>query len=100
VRPSLPGSVENLLHRAGGDRFLLRFDREPVPEYLRSALLGRAIGVVYRPDTERQSHYFHARPADRFDALIHIDETTALAPLDPVPRLGTEEPGETYPFAV
>ncbi|WP_063058742.1 erythromycin esterase family protein [Nocardia sienata] len=100
VRPSLPGSVENLLHRAGDGRFLLRFDREPVPEQLRSALLERAIGVVYRPETERRSHYFHARPADRFDALIHIDETTALSPLDPVTRPASGEPGETYPFAV
>lgn len=100
VRPSLPGSVENLLHRAGGERFLLRFDREPVPEELRSPLLERAIGVVYRPDTERQSHYFHARPAARFDALLHIDETTALSPLDVVAHRGAEEPGETYPHAV
>lgn len=100
VRPSLPGSVEDLLHRAGGERFLLRFDREPVPGELRSPLLERAIGVVYRPDTERRSHYFHARPADRFDALIHIDETTAVSPLDLVAHRGPAEPGETYPHAV
>lgn len=100
VRPSLSGSIENLLHRTGRDRFLLRFDRGPVPEAFRSVLLERAIGVVYRPDTERRSHYFHARPADRFDALLHFDETTALQPLDLVSRRDAEEPGETFPYAV
>lgn len=100
VRPSLAGSIENLLHRTGRGRFMLRFDRDPVPETLRSALLERAIGVVYRPDTERRSHYFHARPADRFDALVHFDETTALRPLDLISRRDAEKPGQTYPYAV
>lgn len=100
VRPSLSGSIENLLHRTGRDCFLLRFDRGPVPEALRSALLERAIGVIYRPATERRSHYFHARAADRFDALVHFDETTALQPLDLVSRRDVEKPGETYPYAV
>ncbi|WP_280422930.1 erythromycin esterase family protein [Nocardia carnea] len=99
VRPSLPGSVENLLHRAGIERFLLRFDREPIPA-LDAPQLERAIGVIYRPDNERRSHYFHARPADRFDALLHIDETTALTPLDLVAHRGPDEPGDTYPHAV
>jgi hypothetical protein len=45
--------------------------------------LGRAIGVIYEPATERQSHYFHVRPADQFDAMIHIDRTRALEPLKP-----------------
>lgn len=99
VRPSLPGSVENLLHRTGIDRLLLRLDDGPIAA-LEAPQLERAIGVVYRPDNERRSHYFHARPADRFDALLHIDETTALTPLDLVSHRGPDEPGDTYPHAV
>lgn len=49
---------------------------------LRAARLQRAIGVIYRPQTERQSHYFHSRVADQFDAVIHIDETRVLEPLE------------------
>ncbi|OQS13039.1 erythromycin esterase [Nocardia donostiensis] len=100
VQPSLDGSVENLLHGIDRDQFLLRFDTDTTPEALRSALLERAIGVVYRPQSERRSHYFHTRPADQFDALIHIDETTALPPLDRISHRGPAEPGETYPYAV
>ena len=42
----------------------------------------RAIGVIYRPETERLSHYFEARLPDQFDAIIHLDETRALEPLE------------------
>jgi hypothetical protein len=56
--------------------------------------------VIYRPDTERQSHYFHARVADQFDALIHIDYTTAVEPLEKIAPWTTVEPPETYPSAV
>jgi len=49
---------------------------------LREARLERAIGVIYRPETERWSHYFHARLPDQFDAIIHIDETRAVEPLE------------------
>jgi erythromycin esterase-like protein len=52
---------------------------------LRTPRLERAIGVVYRPQTERISHYFYARLPDQFDAVIHVDETTAIEPLIPVP---------------
>ena len=62
--------------------------------------LQRAIGVIYRPETERQSHYFHTRLADQFDALIHIDETSALEPLDKDRLWVTAEPPETYPSGV
>ena len=60
-------------------------------------LLERAIGVIYRPQTERQSHYFHARVTEQFDALIHVDRTTALVPLEPSPHWYREEVPETYP---
>ncbi|WP_219509029.1 erythromycin esterase family protein [Nonomuraea ceibae] len=98
VRPALPGSVEELLHRVQAREFMLRFDvARPAADVLRAALLERAIGVIYRPRTERQSHYFRARVADQFDAVIHIDETRALEPLE---RTGCWERGEAYPFTV
>jgi erythromycin esterase-like protein len=67
---------------------------------LASARLQRAIGVIYRPQTERQSHYFRARPADQFDAVIHIDETRALEPIERTARWDAGELPETYPHAV
>jgi erythromycin esterase-like protein/orotate phosphoribosyltransferase len=101
VPPGLADSVEELLHEVGEKEFLLRFDAAPrAADTLRSARLQRAIGVVYRPETERESHYFRARAADQFDALIHIDETRATEPLElAVPEHEGEMP-ETYPFAV
>ena len=63
--------------------FLLRL-RDDAALRLLVALqrLQRAISVIYRPDTERQSHYFYTRLAQQSDAVIHIDETSALEPLD------------------
>jgi erythromycin esterase-like protein len=63
-------------------------------------LLERAIGVIYRPQTERLSHYFRARLPEQFDLVIHVDETTALEPLEPASEWAAdrdEEPPETYP---
>jgi erythromycin esterase-like protein len=62
--------------------------------------LQRAIGVIYRPERERKRHYFHARLADQFDAMIHIDETSALEPLDRGTVWPGAEPPETYPSGV
>jgi erythromycin esterase-like protein/predicted phosphoribosyltransferase len=101
VRPALPNSVEHLFHQVGSKEFLLSFDLTlPAADVLRSARLERAIGVIYRPQTERQSHYFHARVADQFDAVIHIDETRAVEPLERTARWDRGEPPETYPFAI
>jgi hypothetical protein len=66
----------------------------------RSPRLERAIGVIYRPQTERQSHYFRSRVSDQFDALIHIDETRAVEPLERTAGWERGEVPETYPFAV
>ncbi|HEY4464205.1 MAG TPA: erythromycin esterase family protein, partial [Streptosporangiaceae bacterium] len=78
VRPALADSAEELLHEAGEKEFLLDFAAaHRSAGVLRSGRLERAIGVIYRPQTERQSHYFRARVADQFDAVIHIDETRA-----------------------
>jgi len=83
------------------DAFLLSFAKSRrAAEILSSARLERAIGVIYRPQTERQSHYFRARVADQFDAVIHLDETRALEPLERTAHWELGEPPETYPFAV
>jgi erythromycin esterase-like protein/predicted phosphoribosyltransferase len=101
VRPALPGSVEELFHQVGQKEFMLTFrPGTAVAQRLGTARLERAIGVIYRPDTERQSHYFRARPADQFDALIHIDDTRALEPLERTGVWETGEVPETYPFTV
>jgi erythromycin esterase-like protein len=101
VRPGLEGSWEDVLHDAGIDRCLLTLKGNDAVKPLAAARrLQRAIGVIYRPDTERQSHYFHTRLADQFDALVHIDETSALEPLDKGQVWVTGEPPETYPSGV
>jgi erythromycin esterase-like protein len=104
VRPSLPGSVERLMHDVGIERFFLPLRgseaAHAAAEVMREPMLERAIGVIYRPDTERQSHYFHARVGEQFDAMFHFDETSAVVPLE---RRGKwspadgDEPPETFP---
>jgi erythromycin esterase-like protein len=101
VRPALADSAEELFHDTGEKGFLLSFGHAAqAAQVLRSARLERAIGVIYRPDTERQSHYFQARVADQFDAVIHIDETRAVEPLERTAGWEQGEVPETYPFAV
>jgi hypothetical protein len=56
--------------------------------------------VIYRPETERQSHYFRARLPDQFDAVLHFDETRAVEPLETTAEWETGEAPETFPFAV
>ena len=99
VRPSLPGSYERLFHDAGVSQFVLLLSEHETREALRATRLERAIGVIYRPDTERVSHYFRARLPDQFDAVLHIDETQALEPLE---RWSIDEIDlpETYPHAL
>jgi erythromycin esterase-like protein len=101
VRPALADSVEELFHEVGEKAFLVRPAVMPgAAETLRSPRLERAIGVIYRPETERQSHYFRARLADQYDAAIHIDETRAVEPLERTARWEQGEVPETYPFTV
>jgi len=98
VRPGLKGSYEALFHEVGIPRFLLPLrNNRAVGEDLRQARLERAIGVIYRPETERLSHYFHARLSDQFDAVLHFDETRALEPLERTAGWETNEPAETFP---
>ena len=102
VRPALAGSYEALFHDVGQPRFLIALrDGGAVAEALRVPRLERAIGVIYRPETERHSHYFQARLTDQFDVVLHFDRTRAVQPLDR--DSGREQPGEvpeTYPAGV
>jgi len=98
VRPALAGSIEELLHETGKSSFLVPMHSgSPATGALEVVRLARAIGVIYLPQTERQSHYFHVRPSDQFDAMIHIDETRALEPLEPTSVWIAGETPETYP---
>jgi erythromycin esterase-like protein len=99
VRPSLPGSYEHLFHETGLSKFLLLLREGSSRDVLATERLERAIGVIYRPETERTSHYFRARLAQQFDAVFHIDRTSALEPLE---RWAVEEADlpETYPTGV
>ena len=98
VRPSLDGSYERLFHDAGMAQFLLLLNDARLRDAL-APRLERAIGVIYRPETERVSHYFTARLAEQFDAVMHIDETRALEPLERWSRHEADLP-ETYPSAL
>jgi len=106
VRPSLDDSYERLFHevcdRLDASRVLLRM-REPndATHALASPRLQRAIGVIYRPETERMSHYYDVELPRQFDAIIHIDETSALRGLEPGEAWHAgAEPPETYPSGV
>jgi protein-L-isoaspartate(D-aspartate) O-methyltransferase len=84
VRPARSDSYERLCHDSGVPAFLLHL-RHPAREALRDELfeprLERAIGVVYRPETELESHYFQAILPAQFDEYIWFDETSAVSPL-------------------
>jgi erythromycin esterase-like protein len=105
VRPSLPESYERLSHDSGVPRFLLDLREGEVGRDIRQALmeprLERFIGVIYRPDTERWSHYSHAILPRQFDGWVWFDETGAVTPLIGADAAG-EHAGEeeTYPFGV
>jgi erythromycin esterase-like protein len=87
-----------MFHDAGIPHFLLviRRNRELV-EQLKHSHLERAIGVIYRPETERWSHYFHASLSQQFDAVIHFDETRAVGPLERTAQWEKGEFADTYP---
>ena len=98
VRPALDASVEQLLHRCAIPRFLLTLRDQAVDGVLSRPRLERAIGVIYRPDTERQSHYFMARVARQFDYLVHFDRTRALRALPGAHgHVADDEVPATYP---
>jgi erythromycin esterase-like protein len=101
VRPGLPDSWEELFHQTGPPNFLLRFKDNPnLAAPLAGNRLERAIGVIYRPQTERMSHYFLANITEQFDAVIHLDRTEAVDPLDDAASLVDEGVPETFPSGV
>jgi len=100
VRPALAGSYERLCHEAGAARFLLplrQLAQSEGPARLMEPRLERAIGVIYRPETELQSHYFQAVLARQFDEYIWFDKTSAVTPL---PTRQLQGVPETYPFGL
>jgi len=102
VRPAHLDSFERLFHDSALPAFVLHL-RDPQRSEVRGELspprLERAIGVVYRPETELLSHYFQASLPDQFDEMIWFDETSAVEPLPVQPLAGPDLP-ETYPFGL
>ena len=100
VRPALRGSYEELFHETGLPGFWIDLRGAGRIGVLQQRRIERAIGVIYRPESERLSHYFHVRLPEQFDAIIHIDETHAVEPLERTSLLEEGELPETYPFKV
>jgi erythromycin esterase-like protein len=101
VRPALPDSYEALFHGMALDRFLFEWrGAESAAQSLRDSRLERTIGVVYRPETERISHYFFTQLPEQFDAVIHFDESRAVEPLERTAEWEKGEAPETYPFGL
>ena len=101
IRPGLPESYEDIFHRTGIDRFVLNFrGGDLLSRALQGPRLERAIGVLYRPDSERRSHYFYANLSRQFDAVFHMDVTRAVEPLEKTGLWLDGEALETYPSAM
>jgi erythromycin esterase-like protein len=100
VRPALPNSYERAFHDAGIPRFFLDLRNARDLPLFDGSHLERAIGVIYRPETERVSHYFEADMKNQFDAIYHFDETRALEPLEKPEAWHEVEPPETYPSGI
>jgi len=101
VRPAIADSYEALLHATHIPAFLLcPLAAGDSGRALAEPRLERAIGVIYHPQTERQSHCFLASAARQFDALVHIDSTRAVEPLELTSAWELGEPPETYPSAL
>jgi erythromycin esterase-like protein len=98
VRPGHPESYEALFHEVGIPNFFLGLRDDPdLATALRNERLERAIGVIYRPETELMSHYFHARLSEQFDAILHYDHTRAVEPLERTAEWEMGEVEETFP---
>jgi erythromycin esterase-like protein len=101
VRPALPDSYELGFHDTGFPRLFLDMRGAAGKTALLSKPhLERAIGVIYRPDTERVSHYFRAYMREQFDGVFHFDETRAVEPLEKPERWHDLEPPETFPTGI
>jgi protein-L-isoaspartate(D-aspartate) O-methyltransferase len=100
VQPALPKSYERLCHASGHPRFMLGLRNRAEltsTQGLGKPQLERAIGVVYRPETERASHYFQAILPRQFDEYVWFDNTRAVTPFDTAELAGLPD---TYPFGL
>jgi len=98
IRPPFPGSYEDIFHQVNQKKFFLNLMKDcAATDLLSTPRLQRAIGVIYRPETERDSHYFYASLTEQFDFMIHFDDTTAVEPLNKTPQWHRGEMDETYP---
>ena len=96
--PCHPDSYEALFHEVDVPNFLLNLRGDgDLASHLRAERLERAIGVIYRPDTELISHYFQACLPDQFDAILHYDHTRAVEPLERTTEWEMGEVEETFP---
>lgn len=100
VRPARADSWESLLHQVGRPRYWFPTSDPRVRDVLARERLGRAIGVLYLPDTERQSHYYGTRLAAQFDHVLHFDTTRAVEPLERSAGWEAGELPETFPTAL
>jgi erythromycin esterase-like protein len=101
IRPALAGSYEALFHTTGLPDFEIDLRDNPIAKrHLLGPRLERAIGVIYRPDTERVSHYIYARLSEQFDAIVHFDHTRAVEPLERTAEWTRGDLPETYPVGV
>jgi erythromycin esterase-like protein len=103
VRPARPDSHEALFRDHAPACSLTDLRPASAPE-LRAALarprLERAIGVIYRPETERQSHYFEAVLPEQFDAFVWFAETQAVTTLPGAEEGGPADTADTFPFGL
>ena len=98
VRPGRPDSYEMLFHDANAGNYLLLMRGDTrLSRVLQEPLLERAIGVIYRPETERMSHYFDASISRQFDAVLHFDHTRAVEPLERSSLWVPDEAPHTFP---
>jgi protein-L-isoaspartate(D-aspartate) O-methyltransferase len=100
VRPAVEKSYEKLFHQTHIPNFSLALNNPKLNEFHKDLLksrLERAIGVIYRPETELASHYFHAVLPKQFDEYIWFDKTHAVYPLETKELEGMPD---TYPFGV
>ena len=101
VRPALEGSYEAVFHGTGLPRFFLNLRNESEARFnLAHPRLERAIGVIYKPETERLSHYFRAQLSHQFDGVLYFDETRAVEPLERTSEWEQGELAETFPSGI
>ena len=98
VIPARPDSWERIFEDAGLTASFTSWRKDnDIRKALDQVRLERAIGVIYRPETERWSHYFEANLAHQFDGLVWFRESSAVTPL---PGKGPEGAPDTYPFGL